>query len=118
MDDFKYFIYTFVLKKKRERWHFFVDKQKWDKIWDLLHLLDNDLNNKCVFHENNGFKEFSKIVKSKNISHGIYIDKDGVVPVHGQLQIQDIKDDSIVVYQKQKIAFYFSHEGYVWICIE
>jgi hypothetical protein len=118
MDDFRYFIDKFISKQKKNRWLQFVEKAKWDKIGDQLHGLDRDMNDKCVLHETNGFEAFRSMVAKRNVRHGTYIDVDGAKTVSGDLTAQDIRDDSLIVCQQAKVAFYFSHEGWVWICSE
>jgi hypothetical protein len=115
MDDFQYFVDNFIIKNKKSRWMHFLKENRWDKIADQLHKLDKDLNDKCCLYEKNGLAAFNGIMNKESDRHGVYIDKDGIIQ-KDYLPEQEIHDDSIFVCRNRRIAFYFSHEGWVWVC--
>lgn len=116
MDDFRYFVRSFIVKQKQDRWLQFIEKEKWDKIGEQLHKLDKDLNSKCVMYKTNGSVECQKLVEIKHISCGTYVDEDGIELIERDVTSRHVRDDSLIICRHANVAFYFSHEGYVWVC--
>lgn len=115
MKDIIYFIQNFISKNRQSRW-LYLTERKWEKFATELNTLEKHLNEKCILIEKNATETFATIVKEENCTKGTYIDTDGIHFIN--LNNNDIisYNNSILVCSDQKMAFFFHHEGWIWIC--
>ena len=125
MDDFIYFIKAFVKKSRQDRWIGFAESD-WEKLTKEIHNLGNYLDERrCELIENKAYDVAKKLIEDKKINKGIYIERyypgDPFCNKYSTMEpinLDDVSDDSLLICREKKIAFFFSHEGWIWICQE
>ena len=115
MDLLLLFIKEFVVKNKQERLSHFA-KSNWDRFATELDKLEICLNEKCICINSNIVNEFNKIVSHKNIKSGIYFDSYSKGNEMFPVDFSKIHDSSLLICPRERIAFFFHHEGWMWIC--
>lgn len=116
MDDFTYFIRTFIAKNRRERWLILANRKE-EKRWNKLDELEKQLNEKCALVQNNAVDAFHQILSKERITSGSYISRGGITTL-SPIVLSDIHDDSLLICRDKKMAFFFHHEGWIWVCRE
>jgi hypothetical protein len=115
MDDFIYFVEKFIKRERQERWLGFA-AGKWEKLAGKLGELERSLNERCTLVEKNALDVASKLIADEKIGKGVYIDKYNKHLLMMPINLGNVADDSLLVCRDKKVAFYFHHEGWVWIC--
>ncbi|WP_286969402.1 hypothetical protein [Flavobacterium sp. UBA4854] len=115
MDDLIYFISEFIEKNRQERWKYLASG-KWKNFADKLHGLEKHLNNRCVLAEKNAIQKVEEIIAINKITQGVYVDRNSEPFLMNPIDIKSVKDDSLIICKKNNIAFFFHHEGWVWMC--
>ncbi|SQI44156.1 Uncharacterised protein [Leminorella richardii] len=116
MDDLTYFIQTFIAKNRRERWLILANGKK-EKLYDKLQELEKHLNEKCTLVQNNALEAFNDLLSEERIVSGTYIGREGIITL-SPIALGEIRDNSLLICRGKGIAFFFHHEGWVWICRE
>ncbi|GAB2869670.1 hypothetical protein GCM10027093_01730 [Paraburkholderia jirisanensis] len=117
MNEFIYFIDKFVKRERQNRWRGFAGG-KWEQLAEKLGDLERSLNEQCTLVESNAFSTAAKILAERKIHRGIYIDYFNSSRLMDPIDLGKISDDSLLICQDKKLAFYFHHENWVWICEE
>ncbi|HVE08587.1 MAG TPA: hypothetical protein VNE00_15150 [Paraburkholderia sp.] len=117
MDDFVYFVEKFIKRERRDRWLGFA-AGKWEKFAGKLGELERSLNERCTLVEANAFDVAEKLIVDRKIEKGTYIDYFNKCVLMSPLDLDNVSDDSLLICRDKKIAFYFHHEGWIWICRE
>lgn len=115
MDDILYFISEFIEKSRQERWNYLASG-KWDKFVDKFHGLEKHLNEKCSLVEKNAVERVNEIIEKKRIKRGTYVSLYAQISLMEPLNISKAEDDSLIICKENNIAFFFHHEGWIWIC--
>lgn len=120
MEFFQLFVNLFIAKERRERWFYLSDHP--EKLYGKLRQLERHLNTNCRFVEKQMDDEIEQFIKKHWLSDGYYFSfspyKDSGYLSAKELENVVAKDygDFIVIYPKKKVAIYYHHEGWVWLC--
>lgn len=115
MDYFVYFVEEFIKKERQDRWLGFA-AGKWEKLTGKLGELERSLNERCTLIEKNALDVASELIREEKITKGVYIDKHNKQLHMMPIDLANVADDSLLICRDKKIAFYFHHEGWIWIC--
>ena len=117
MDDSIYFVEKYIKKERRDRWLGFANG-RWEKLAGKLGELERSLNEKCTLVESNAFDVARKLIADREIDNGVYMDCFNNGTLMQPINLDNVYDDSLLICRGKKVAFYFHHEGWIWICRE
>ncbi|WES69443.1 hypothetical protein [Superficieibacter sp. HKU1] len=115
MEVLIFFIESFIAQNRREHW-MSLASGKWVKFYSKIDKIDNHLNERCDCIKKNIVENFERIVETKNIKSGFYFDRFSYNELLSPIAFDKIHEDSILVCPKEKVAFYFHHDGWMWYC--
>ncbi|WP_157768742.1 hypothetical protein [Paracidovorax avenae] len=116
MDGFDFFVDNFVEKEHRERWHFFRAKG-WARVRKNLGQLENQLDRKkTILIQKNTIDFAAQKIREFNFSSGKYIDFRVEELILPPPFLDKVSSNSLLVFEKEKIAFYFHDEGWIYYC--
>ncbi|QIQ21425.1 hypothetical protein [Zophobihabitans entericus] len=118
MEDFLYFVRTFVAKNRQERW-IYLSTKKWEKFADF-NGMENDFNENCILYENNAEEIFFQTVQDKGINRGVYLEYWSGISIMSPIDWNQINKtsscESLLICKDEGVAFFFHHEGWIWVC--
>lgn len=115
MNPLNFFIKNFISKNRQERWQFLANG-KWDKFAHKIKELDKHLNDNCIIIDNNAYDKFNDIIKEYAIKSGYYYDAYSNGLEMSNINLDNIHIDSLLICPQKKIAFFFHHDGWIWLC--
>ncbi|CAN7451379.1 hypothetical protein [Acidovorax sp. LjRoot117] len=116
MEIFEFFVSNFVQSQYRDRW-FYLRARGWDKVRKNLNQLENQLDQKkTVLVQKNAMEFAAQKISELKLLSGVFIDfREGEVPLKGDI-LDGISGNSVLVFEREKVAFYFHDEGWVYFC--
>ncbi|WP_369941909.1 hypothetical protein [Xanthomonas medicagonis] len=116
MDSFDFFVDSFIEKEQRERWRFFRAKG-WARVRENLGQLENHLDQKkTILVQKNSFEFAAQKIQEFKFLSGKLIDfRVDELVVHPPF-LDRVSSNSLLVFERERIAFYFHDEGWVYFC--
>ena len=116
MEAFDFFVCNFIERQYRDRW-LYLKAKGWDKVRKNLNQLENQLDQKkTVLVQKNAIEFAAQKVSELKLLSGVFIDFRGAeIQLKGNV-LGGISSNSILVFEREKVAFYFHDEGWVYFC--
>lgn len=115
MEALIFFIESFIAKNRQEHW-LSLASGKWRKFSTKIDKIDNHLNERCDCIKKNIAENFDCMINIKGVKSGFYFDRFSFNELLSPATFDRIHDDSILICPKEKVAFYFHHDGWMWYC--
>lgn len=116
MDSFDFFIDSFIEKQHRERWRFLRAKG-WVRVRENLGQLENHLDRKkTVLVQKNALEFAAQKIQESRFSSGKFFDFRVDESIVHPPFLDKVLCNSLLFFEKERAAFYFHDEGWVYFC--
>ena len=119
VEQFSLFVQWFIDKQHKERWLYLSEKGM-DKVYKNSNQLEKHLDERyCYLVEKNAMQLVLGLLDQYKLDEGFYIsfhDYDPSRRIKRREWSAIVSVEYIIIYPNDNLAFYFHHEGWIWVC--